>query len=215
MKSTRFKDSDKPDLQFALGYPSETDKLRLRSGTVLQREVTERERRRLEREQKREKELASKAKRVTYSSEAIDTDEANRHMQSILSRVSQQPQLDELTPRMVEITSIRPPEDSAEEPLEGSDMDTTVVDKEGSLVKSLGAVKRDGELKTLSDYGSGNLQRSVVRTLRYGTPPPTLGIGPTNTKLMFGLSRSLENMNSTVTDDMLTNRSGLGLGYIN
>ena len=116
---------------------------------------------------------------------------------------------------MVEISSIKPPEDSTEETLEGSDMDTTVVDKEGSLVKSLGAVQRDGELKTLSDDGSGNLQRSVVRTLRYGTPPPTLSIGSITTKLMFRLSRSLDNMNSTVTDDMMTNRSGLGLGYIN
>ena len=43
MKSTKFRDSEKPDLQFTLGYPSESDKLRLRSGTVLQREVTERE----------------------------------------------------------------------------------------------------------------------------------------------------------------------------
>ena len=57
MKSTKFRDSEKPDLQFTLGYPSETDKLRLCSGTVLQREVTERKRRRLEREKKREKEL--------------------------------------------------------------------------------------------------------------------------------------------------------------
>ena len=55
MRSTRQRDPDKPDLQFTLGYPSEIDKLRLRSGTVLQREVTERERR-LDRERKREKE---------------------------------------------------------------------------------------------------------------------------------------------------------------
>ena len=57
MRSTRQRDPDKPDLQFTLGYPSETDKLRLRSGTVLQREVTKRERR-LDRERKREKENA-------------------------------------------------------------------------------------------------------------------------------------------------------------
>ena len=70
MKSTRFKDSEKPDLQFALRYPSETDKLRLRSGTVLQREITDREQRRLDQERKREQEIASKTKRVTSSSEA-------------------------------------------------------------------------------------------------------------------------------------------------
>ena len=43
MKSTKFRDSEKPDLEFSLGYPLETDKLQLRSGTVLQREVTGRE----------------------------------------------------------------------------------------------------------------------------------------------------------------------------
>ena len=67
MKSRKFRDSEKPDLQFTLGYPSETDKLRLQSGTVLQREVTERERRTLGREKKREKELTSKLNKVTSS----------------------------------------------------------------------------------------------------------------------------------------------------
>ena len=79
MKSTKFRDSEKPDLQFALRYPSEADKLRLRCGSVLQTEVTGRERRRLDREQKREKEIDSKTRRVTSSSEAMDTDEASRH----------------------------------------------------------------------------------------------------------------------------------------
>ena len=82
----KFRDSDKPDLQFTLGYPSETDKLRLRSGTVLQREVTERERRRLEREKKREKELTSKLNKITSSSDAMDTDEAGKHTQNILGK---------------------------------------------------------------------------------------------------------------------------------
>ena len=43
MKSTKLRDSERPDLQFALRYPSETDKLRLHSCTVLQREITEKE----------------------------------------------------------------------------------------------------------------------------------------------------------------------------
>ena len=50
MKSTKLTDSEKPDLQFTLRYPSETDILRLRSGTMLQREITDRERRKLDRE---------------------------------------------------------------------------------------------------------------------------------------------------------------------
>ena len=133
MKSTRFRDTEKPDLQFTLGYPSETDKLRLRSGTVLQREVTERERRRLGRERKKEKEFASKKNRVTSSSDAMDTDEASRHTQNILDRVNKQQEVDELTSRMVEISSNKPPENSTEETLEDSHMETIVLDNGGQL----------------------------------------------------------------------------------
>ena len=85
MRSTRFKDAEKPDLQFTLGYPSETDKLRLRSGTVLQREVTERERRRLRREKKREKELTLKSNRVTSSSDAIRGGKQGRMHKNLIS----------------------------------------------------------------------------------------------------------------------------------
>ena len=96
MKSSKYRDSEKPDLQFTLGYPTESDKLRLCSGTVLQREVTERERRRLERERKREKELISKSSKVTSSSDAMDTDEAGKHTQNILARVNRQQEDDRL-----------------------------------------------------------------------------------------------------------------------
>ena len=129
MKSTKYRDSEKPDLQFALGYPSELDKLRLHSGTVLQREVTERERRRLERERKREKELTSKPSKVTSSSDAMDTDEAGKHTQNILARVNRQPEVDNLATRLVEISSNTEPEHSTEDTLEDSDLDTTILDK--------------------------------------------------------------------------------------
>ena len=115
MKSTRFRDSDKPDLQFTLGYPSETDKLRLQSGTVLQTEVTERERRRLERKKKTEKELTLKLKRVTSSSDAMDTDAAGKHTQNILPRVTRQQEVEELNLRLVEISSSKPSENPTED----------------------------------------------------------------------------------------------------
>ena len=92
----------------------------------------------------------------------MDTDEANRHRQSILSRVSQQPQLNELTSRTVEISSSRAPEDSAEETLEESDMDTTVLDNDRSSERFLGVIRQDQELKTLSEDGGGDLQRSLA-----------------------------------------------------
>ena len=81
----KLRNLDKTDLQFALQFPTETDKLRLRSGMLVQREISDRERRRLECERKREIEMASKTKRVTSSSEAMDTDEASRHTQNILT----------------------------------------------------------------------------------------------------------------------------------
>ena len=128
MRSSKYRDSEKPDLQFTLGYPSESDKLRLQSGMVLQREVTERERRRLERERKREKELTSKSSKVTSSSEAMDTDEAGKHTQNILARVNRQQEDDELATRLVEISSTKELEHSTEDTQEDSDLDTTVSD---------------------------------------------------------------------------------------
>ena len=59
------------------------------------------------------------------------------------------------------------------------------------------------------------LQRSLARTLRHGTPPPTLGISPTTTKLTFGLSKSLENMSLNPSGERIEARSDLGMGYAN
>ena len=115
-------------MQFTLGYPSESDKLRLQSGTVLQREVTERERRRLERERKREKEVMTKSRKVTSSSEAMDTDEAGKHTQNILARVNRQQEDDELATKLVEISSTKEPEHSTEDTQEDLDLDSTVLD---------------------------------------------------------------------------------------
>ena len=176
MKSTRFRDTEKPDLQFTLGYPSETDKLRLRSGTVLQREVTERERRRLGRERKKEKEFASKKNRVTSSSDAMDTDEASRHTQNILDRVNKQQELDDLTSRTVEISSNKPHGNSTEETLDNSDMETTVLDNSEQLERFLGTFEQDQGLRNPSEKMDEDLQRSFTRSLGHGTPPPVQGL---------------------------------------
>ena len=130
MRSSKYRDSEKPDLQFTLGYPAESDKLRLRSRTVLLREVTERERRRLERERKREKELTLKSNKVTSSSNAMDTDEAGKHTQNILTRVNRQQEDDKLATRLMEIdlSSTKEPEHSTEDTQEDLDLDTTVLD---------------------------------------------------------------------------------------
>ena len=215
MKSTKYRDSEKPDLQFALFYPSEMVKLRLCSGTVLQRKVTDRERRRLERERKREKELTSKFSKVTSSSNAMDTDKAGKHTQSILARVNKQEEVDKLATRLVEISSSKEPEHSTEDTLEDSDLDTTVLDNlkisrrlpdDHMLNKGLGEILGDADAE---------LQRSFAQTLRHGTPPPTLGISPTTTKLTYGLSKSLENMSLNPSGERREIRAYLGMGYTN
>ena len=215
MKSTKYRDSEKPDLQFALGYPSESDKLRLHSGTVLQREVTERERRKLEREKKREKELTSKSSKVTSSSEAMDTDETGKHTQNILARVNKQQEVDKLATRLVEISSSKEPEHSTEDTLEASDLDTTILDN----LKISRRLPDDHMLNKGLGESLGNadaeLQRSFTRTLRHGTPPPTLGISPTTTKLTYGLSKSLENMSLNPSGKRREVRADLGMDCTN
>ena len=147
--------------------------------------------------------------------EAMDTDEASRHTQSILSRVTQQQELDKLTSRTVEIPSNKTPENSAEEILEESDMDTTVLDINRWPERVLNISRQNQELINPSEDRGEDLQQSLARTLRYGTPPPTLGISPTTTKLTFGLSQSLENMSLNLASDKVETRTDLGLGYTN
>ena len=215
MKSTKFRDSEKPDLQFTLGYPSETDKLRLQSGAVLQREVTERERRRLGREKKREKELTLKSNKVTSSSDAMDTYEAGKHTQNILARVNKQQEVDELTSRLVEISSSKPQENSTEDTLEDSDMDITILDNINTAKRFSGVLRQDKGLVESMEGVDVEVQRSLARTLRHGTPPPALGISPTMTKLTFGLSKSLENMSLNPSGERMEVRPDLGMGYTN
>ena len=56
----------------------------------------------------------------------MDTDEAGRHTQSILSKIRQE--MDEVTPRLVEISSNKPAENSSENTLEDLDMETTILE---------------------------------------------------------------------------------------
>ena len=51
--------------------------------------------------------------------------------------------------------------------------------------------------------------------IRHWTPPPSLGILPTTTKLTFGLSKSLENMSLNPSDEKRELRTDFGLGYAN
>ena len=59
------------------------------------------------------------------------------------------------------------------------------------------------------------MQSSFTQTLRHGTPPPTLGISPTTTKLTYGLSRLLENMSLNPSGEKGEIRTDLEIGYTN
>ena len=145
----------------------------------------------------------------------MDTNEANRHTQSILSRVNQQQESDKLTSRTVEITSNKTPENSDDETLGESDMDTTVL---GTNRQSASSLNIFGLYQELGDPVEGvneNLQQSLAQTLRFCTPPPTLGISPMTTKLTFGLSKSLGYMSLYPLSSRTEIRSDLGLGYAN
>ena len=146
----------------------------------------------------------------------MDTDEASKHTQNILERVNKEQEEEKLVTRLVELTSIREPELSTEDMQGDSDLDTTVLERpkplEGKISDCIMTEKGVGEpLGEIDTEG----QRSFVRTLRYGTPPPSLGVSPTTTKLTFGLSKSLENMSINPSEEGKTLRADLGMEYAN
>ena len=145
----------------------------------------------------------------------MDANEASKHTQNILKKVNRQQEFDDLASRMVEISSNKPPENSTQQTLEDSDMDTTVLDTNRLSEGLSGVLRQEQELENLSEARGEDLQRSLARTIRYGTPPPTLGISPPTTKLTFGLSKSLENMSLNPSGEKMESRFDLGLGYTN
>ena len=145
----------------------------------------------------------------------MDTDEAGKHTQNILARVNRQQEVDELTTRLVEISSSKEPEHSTEDSLEDSDLDTTFLDNLKTSKRFPGVLRQDEGLVEPIGGVDAELQRSFARTLRHGTPPPTLGILPTTTKLTYGLSKSLENMSLNPIDERKEVRPDLGMGYAN
>ena len=90
-------------------------------------------------------------------------------------------------------------------------MDTTVLDMDRISEKFQSNPNKNQEVGSVCE----DLGISLARTLTYGTPPATLGISPTMTKLTFGLSRSLQDINFGSTHEPVENRTDLGLGYMN
>ena len=94
-------------------------------------------------------------------------------------------------------------------------MDTTVLDIINTLKRFTGVLRQDEGLVEPTGEMDTKLQRSLAKTLRHGTPPPTLGISLTTAKLTFGLSKSLENMSLNPSGERIEARSDLGMGYAN
>ena len=71
----------KVDPRFQLKYPDMKtfDQLRLRSGTTIQREMSEWERRKLLRDQQKSRSTSLSPRRVTSSSDTMDTDDGRNH----------------------------------------------------------------------------------------------------------------------------------------
>ena len=73
----------------------------------------------------------------------MDTDEAGKHTQNILARVNRQQEVDELTSRLVEISSSKATENSTEDTLEDSDLDTTILDNIKTSKRFSGVLRQD------------------------------------------------------------------------
>ena len=84
------KDKIKPQFHLKYPDPKDLDKLRLRSGTALQREMSERDRRKLIRDACQSRTTSLSPRRVTSSSDAMDTDEASRRTRNIFARLRTQ-----------------------------------------------------------------------------------------------------------------------------
>ena len=92
----------------------------------------------------------------------MDTDEARKHTQNILARVNRQQEVDELTSRLVKISSSKPPEISTEDTLEESDMDTTVLDNINTSKRFSDVLRQDEGLVEPTGGVDAELQRSFV-----------------------------------------------------
>ena len=112
----------------------------------------------------------------------MDTDEASRHTQNILTRINQQQETDQLTSRMVEISLNKTSESSADETLVKSDLDMTILDVDRLPERFLSKTGQNPAIGNPLEGTGEDLERNLSQCLRYGTPPPTLGIAPTKTK---------------------------------
>ena len=112
---SRTRDKEKPAGQFRVHHhnPADLDKLSLRSGTNVQREMSNRDRRKMMRDEKRTR--SRSATRLTSSTDPMDTDEATRITRNILSSTG--------------IRLNRRTSSDGDDTIVGSDLDQTVLER--------------------------------------------------------------------------------------
>ena len=111
-KGQRGREKEKTAGQFRIHHnnPADLDKLSLRSGANFQREMSNRDRRKMQRDKRRTR--SRSAMRWTSSTDPMDTDEADRITRSVLLRAQQ-----------------RRASSDGENTLVGSDLERTMVEK--------------------------------------------------------------------------------------
>ena len=111
-KGQRGREKEKTAGQFRIHHnnPADLDKLSLRSGANLQREMSNRDRRKMQRDERRTR--SRSATRWTSSTDPMDTDEAERVTRNVLLRAQQ-----------------RRASSDGEDTLVGSDLELTMVER--------------------------------------------------------------------------------------
>ena len=135
------KDKIKPQFHLKCPDPKDLDKLRLQSGTALQREMSECDRRKLVRDACQSRTTLLSPRRVTSSSDAMDTDEASRRTRNIFTRIRTQ----SLSPmgkgpiKAFPMSAVKKEESESDDESTKmeSDLNTTVIPQESDLVGPL------------------------------------------------------------------------------
>ena len=175
-KGHRGREKEKTAGQFRIHHnnPADLDKLSLRSGANLQREMSNRDRRKMQRDERRTR--SRSATRWTSSTDPMDTDEADRITRNVYLRTQQ-----------------RRASSDGEDTLVGSDLERTTVEKKAQQQET----KKETKRRVDNTKGIRNpepmeisLNRPAINAsgiFKEGTPrvePPM--------RLTFGVSPSLE-----------------------
>ena len=175
-KGRRGREKEKTAGQFRIHHnnPADLDKLSFRSGANLQREMSNRDRRKMQRDERRTQ--SRSATRWTSSTDPMDTDEADRITRNVLLRTQQ-----------------RRASSDGEDTLVGSDLERTMVEKKAQQQEP----KKETKRRVDNTKGIRNpepmeisLNRPAINAsgiFKEGTPrvePPI--------RLTFGVSPSLE-----------------------